>query len=101
MTAVVPSIVALRLRGAPAEVRMHHLETHGVLTSAGSACQASKREASPTYAALGLDGDAAREVLRLSFAPTTTSAEIDAALQALTAVAAELAAFAGGKRAGR
>jgi cysteine desulfurase len=99
--AVVPSIVAVRLRGAPAEVRMHHLEARGVLTSAGSACQAAKREVSPTYAALGLDLAASREVLRFSFAPTTTPDEIDAALAALAAVARDLEGLARGERSAR
>lgn len=98
---VVPSIVALRLPGAPAEVRMHHLERHGVLTSAGSACQSGKREASPSYAALGLDADAAREVLRISFGPSTSEVDVDRALEALRAVDRELAGLAGGKRARR
>lgn len=97
----VASIVALRLPGAPAEVRMHHLERRGVLTSAGSACQAGKREASPSYAALGLDAEAAREVLRISFAPSTSEAEVERALTALREVEAELAGLAGGKRARR
>ena len=97
----VASIVTLRLRGAPAEVRMHHLERRGLLTSAGSACQAGKREASPSYAALGLDADAAREVLRLSFAPGTSTADIDFALEALHAVEVELSGHTAGKRARR
>jgi cysteine desulfurase len=97
----VPSIVALRMAGAPAEVRMHHLERRGVLTSAGSACQAAKREASPSYAALGLDADAAREVLRISFAPGTGAADVERALEALHAVEAELSGLSGGKRARR
>lgn len=95
----VASIVALRLCGAPAEVRMNHLERHGVLTSAGSACQSGKREASPSYAALGLDADAAREVLRISFGPTTSEADVDRALEALHAVELELGGLASGKRA--
>jgi len=97
----VPSIVALRLAGAPAEVRMHHLERHGVLTSAGSACQAGKQEASPSYAALGLDADAAREVLRISFGHATSEADVDRALVALRAVEGELAAHTGARRASR
>jgi cysteine desulfurase len=97
----VPSIVALRMAGAPAEVRMHHLERRGVLTSAGSACQSAKREASPSYAALGLDADAAREVLRISFAPGTGAADVERALEALHAVEAELSGLSGGKRARR
>lgn len=97
----VPSIVALRIAGAPAEVRMHHLERHGVLTSAGSACQAGKQEASPSYAALGLDADAAREVLRISFGHATSEADVDRALAALRAVEGELAAHTGARRASR
>jgi cysteine desulfurase len=85
-----PWIVAVRFEGAPAEVRMHHLEARGLYVSAGSACQASKRELSPTYAALGLTPEEARGVLRLSLGAETTTAQVEAALRALAEVSAEL-----------
>jgi cysteine desulfurase len=87
-----PSIVALVIPGAPAEVRIHHLDRRGVLAGAGSACQAAKRELSPALRAIGLTDDESRCVLRFSFARTTTEAEIDAAALALGEVSRELEA---------
>ena len=89
-----PSIVAILLPGVPAEVRMHHLETRGVMVSAGSACQSGRGEASPAMLAAGLDSDEALRVLRFSFSRFTTEEEVDRALAALTEVSAELDAAA-------
>ena len=89
-----PSILSAVLPGPPAEVWMHHLEVHGVMTSAGSACHAKEKAASPALLALGLTPDEARRVLRFSFARTTTLAEVEAAAEALGAVARELGAVA-------
>lgn len=91
---VLPSIVTVVLPGAPAEVMMHHLEARGVFVSAGSACQASKKELSPAMRALGISSDEGRRVLRISFSRTTTSDELDRAAEILTELARELAAVA-------
>jgi len=85
-----PSILAAVLPGPPAEVWMHHLEAHGVMTSAGSACHAKNKAVSPALLALGLSPDEARRVLRFSFARTTTPADVEGAAAALGAVAREL-----------
>jgi cysteine desulfurase len=85
-----PSIVSILWSGAPAEVRMHHLERLGVFVSAGSACQATKRELSPALLALGLSDDDARSTLRLSMGRTTTADDIERAAAAFAQVAREL-----------
>jgi cysteine desulfurase len=85
-----PSIVALLLRGAPAEVTLHHLAQRGVFVSAGSACQARSRELSPGLKAIGLSDDEARRMLRISMASTTSEADIDVAAAAIVEVAREL-----------
>jgi cysteine desulfurase len=90
---LLPSIVAVLLP-VPAEVAMHHIAARGVIVSAGSACQAAKRELSPALRALGMSDDENRRVLRFSFAATTTESEVDRAAQALTDVLRELAAVA-------
>jgi cysteine desulfurase len=92
---VLPSIVSLLVPGAPAEVRIHHLDRRGVLAGAGSACQAAKRELSPASRVIGLTDDESRHVLRFSFARTTTMQEVEAAVSALTEVSRELEAIAG------
>jgi cysteine desulfurase len=86
----VPSIAAVLLSGPPAEVWMHHLETAGVMTSVGSACQARARELSPALLALGLDQEEARRVLRVSFARSNTGDDVRALGDALVATAAAL-----------
>jgi cysteine desulfurase len=91
---VAPAICSVLLPGPPAEVWQHHLEARGVFTSVGSACQAKKGGISPALLALGLDEKRARQVLRLSFARETTSAEVLAGVDALCAVAGELRAGA-------
>ena len=84
------SIVALELADVAAEVALHHLEQRGVFVSAGSACQAAKRELNPTYAALGLDPERAKRVLRFSFARSTTLDEVRAGARALIEVLASM-----------
>ncbi len=89
---VVPSICAIALAGAPAEVWLHHLEARGVCASAGSACNAGKKELSPVALALGLTPDEARRVMRFSFAAATTVAEAERAAALLAELATELEA---------
>jgi cysteine desulfurase len=89
-TSRAPHVVSLLVPGPPAESWQHHLEALGVHASVGSACQARKGGVSPALLALGLDEAQARQVLRLSFARTTTPAEIDAAAAALERVSHEL-----------
>jgi len=91
---VLPSIVMAIVPGAPAEVVMHHLEARGVFVSAGSACQAAKKELSPALRALGLSGDEGRHALRISLARTTTDEDVERGCAALIEVARELAAVA-------
>lgn len=85
-----PGILALRVSGAPAEVWVHHLDARGVVVGAGSACQANKRELSPTLLAAGLAEGEARQVLRISTDASTTPEELERALEVLTPVADEL-----------
>jgi cysteine desulfurase len=89
---VAAAIAPLVLPGPPAEVWMHHLEVHGVLTSVGAACHANKRTVSPALLALGLSKGEAQRVLRISLSRDTTEAEIDRLLRALETVHATLAA---------
>jgi len=89
----VDAVCAVQLPGAPAEVWQHHLETHGICTSVGSACQSLDKDISPALMALGFDAQQARRVLRFSFSRYTTPSEVELALQALCAAASELAAL--------
>jgi cysteine desulfurase len=86
-----PSIMAVLVPGAPAEVWLHHLDALGVCVSTGSACQANTRDLPPALAAAGLDADRGRALLRFSLAPETTADEIELALTALREVSQGLA----------
>jgi cysteine desulfurase len=91
---VSPAICDVLLPGPPAEAWLHHLETRGVLTSVGSACQAQKGGLSPALLALGLAPEDARRVLRLSFSRLSTAQDVELGLAALVVVERELGAGA-------
>jgi cysteine desulfurase len=88
-----PHVVSLRVTGPPSEVWMHHLETHGVYVSAGSACNSKSKAVSPTLLALGLDADGARRVLRVSFSHGSRAEDGRRAAETLAAVGRELEAL--------
>ena len=65
------------------------LDSAGFSVSTGSACQAGVPEASHVLLALGLDEATARGALRFTIGPSTTTAEVDALLEALPAAVAQ------------
>lgn len=87
----VPAILGLVARGVPAEIRLHHLEARGFVVGAGSACQASKHELSPSLAALGLEAEEIRRFLRVSLSRDDAAADPAPLLAALREVELELA----------
>ena len=76
-----PHILAVSLVGYPSSNVVNELSSEGIAISAGSACH--RGALSHGYTALGLDKKTAAGVLRISFGPETTRAEIDALAQAL------------------
>ena len=76
-----PHILALSLAGYPSANIVTDLGAQGICISAGSACHRGKL--SHVYAAMKLDKKTAAGVLRVSFAPETTEADIDALVSAL------------------
>ncbi|MCI9578241.1 MAG: cysteine desulfurase [Oscillibacter sp.] len=76
-----PHILAVSLAGWPAGNIVNDLGSQGICISAGSACHQGKP--SHVVAALKLPKRAAAGVIRLSFGPETTEAEIDVCAQAL------------------
>ena len=76
-----PHILAVSLVGWPSQNIVNALGSQGICISAGSACHQGKP--SHVVAALGLDKRTAGGVIRLSFGPETTFAEIDACADAL------------------
>ncbi|NMC69071.1 MAG: aminotransferase class V-fold PLP-dependent enzyme [Myxococcales bacterium] len=78
----VPGLVALALRGVPAEVFLHRLEQQGVYVSAGSACH-SRLARSAVLEALGAPPDVG--LIRVSMGRGTTEDDVDAFLAAARA----------------
>ena len=76
-----PHILPLSLAGWPAGNIVNDLGSQGICISAGSACHQGKP--SHVVAALKLPKRVAAGVIRLSFGPGTTEADIDACAQAL------------------
>ncbi|MEG1988910.1 MAG: cysteine desulfurase family protein [Oscillibacter sp.] len=76
-----PHILALSLAGWPSGNIVNDLSAQGICLSAGSACHQGKP--SHVVAALHLPKKVAGGVIRLSFGPETTRADIDACAAAL------------------
>ena len=76
-----PHVLAVSLVGWPSQNIVNDLSAQGICISAGSACHQGKP--SQVVAALKLPKKVAGGVIRLSFGPETTKAEIDACAAAL------------------
>lgn len=81
-----PQTVALLVRGARSEDLIAALDLNGVHVSAGSACSSGALEPSHVLAAMGVDPELARGVLRFSFGETTTDDELAEAARILARV---------------
>ena len=86
-----PGNVSLRLPGVAADVLIARCQP-GLAISTGSACTSGIPEPSHVLSAIGLDGIAAGECLRLSTSVLTTDEELDAAIKALDRAARGMAA---------
>lgn len=90
-----PHILSLSFAGiSRGEVLVHALEEHGVYVSTGSACHSRHRSASHVLAALRLPPARAAGAIRISFAPDTTPADVDAFVAAAARVVPELRSLA-------
>ena len=78
-----PHILAASMEGWPSQNIVTDLSAQGICISAGSACHRGKP--SHVVAALHLPKRTAGGVIRLSFGPESTTADIDACAQALRA----------------
>jgi cysteine desulfurase len=74
----IPAIGAYRMPGVASEAQLIHFDLAGIAVSAGSACSSGTMKPSHVLTAMGWDQQAAREVVRVSFGPQTTAAEVDA-----------------------
>ena len=76
-----PHVLSVSMAGWPSQNVVNDLGSQGICVSAGSACHHGK--SSQVVSALGLPKRVAAGVIRLSFGPETTFAEIDACAEAL------------------
>ena len=76
-----PHVLSVSMAGWPSQNVVNDLGSQGLCISAGSACHHGK--SSQVVSALGLPKRVAAGVIRLSFGPETTFAEIDACAEAL------------------
>lgn len=81
----------LAFPGLEAEAVLLGLSERGVCGSAGAACSSGSLEPSPVLRAMGVPEAVAHGSVRLSLSRFTTEAEVDVAVEALTAVVDRLA----------
>jgi cysteine desulfurase len=76
----IATISAYRMPGVPGAAQMMQLDLAGIAVSAGSACSSGSLKTSHVLTEMGWAEEAAREVIRVSFGPTTCEADVDALL---------------------
>lgn len=76
----IATIGAYRLPGVPGASQLVQYDLAGIAVSAGSACSSGALKTSHVLLAMGMAQEAAREVVRISFGPETSAADIDALL---------------------
>ena len=76
----IATIAGYRMPGVPAAAQMMQLDLAGIAVSAGSACSSGSLKTSHVLTAMGMSEAEAREVIRVSFGPSTSESEIDALL---------------------
>ncbi|PID98961.1 aminotransferase [Candidatus Saccharibacteria bacterium] len=79
-----PNNMHIALPGFDNERVLLQLEQRGILAAAGSACSASNAESSHVLRAMGVDDKTARSSLRLTTGRSTTTADIEETVTALT-----------------
>ena len=84
-----PYVFSFALNSARGEVLVHCLEDRGIIVGTGSACN-SQKSTKRIPAALGIEGDYAQGMLRVSFNENNTKDDIDAFIDALAQSLEEL-----------
>jgi len=73
----IPTIASYRMPGVSARAQLIQFDLAGISVSAGSACSSGSLRTSHVLHAMGWDEARASEVIRVSFGPTTSEADID------------------------
>ncbi|WP_028055937.1 cysteine desulfurase family protein [Sphingobium bisphenolivorans] len=84
----IPSIASYRMPGVSARAQLIQFDLAGISVSAGSACSSGSLKTSHVLKAMGWGETQAAEVIRVSFGPTTSEADIDRFIAAWTQMAA-------------
>lgn len=84
------NICHLCFEGIESEALLFLLEKQDIMASAASSCASGAMDPSHVLAAMGLDRALALGSLRLSLGPTTTEADVDAALAAVPPAVSQL-----------
>lgn len=71
-----PTIASYRMPGVPANAQLIQFDMAGISVSAGSACSSGSLKTSHVLGAMGWEEARAREVVRVSFGPDTSRADI-------------------------
>lgn len=82
-----PTIASYRMPGVSARAQLIQFDMAGISVSAGSACSSGSLKTSHVLTAMGWDDDAAAQVVRVSFGPQTSEADVDRFLSVWTAMA--------------
>ena len=83
----IATIGSVALLGVSSASLLVQLDLAGFSVSAGSACSSGSMKPSHVLAAMGVPPDMAASTIRISFGPDTSETEVDAFLNALTAIA--------------
>ena len=78
-----PGTSSLAFEQVEGELLLMNLDLRGISVSTGSACSSGSIQPSPVLLALGLDEVRAREAVRVSLGPDTTSADIERIVAAI------------------
>jgi cysteine desulfurase len=76
----IATIACYRMPRVPGAAQMMQLDLAGIAVTAGSACSSGSLKTSPVLTAMGWSEAAAREVIRVSFGPSTKESDITALL---------------------
>jgi cysteine desulfurase len=85
----IATIACYRMPAVSGAAQMMQLDLAGIAVTAGSACASGSLKTSHVLTAMDWPEEAAREVIRVSFGPRTTEADIDALIAEWTAMAAK------------
>lgn len=86
----IPTVTNVAFPGRSGKAAFLELDRRGILVSASSACHSTLLTPSHVLLAMGASDDQANEALRISFGRTTTTADVDALIDALNALHPEV-----------